>query len=61
MPIDFCCVCGGRHDLSDIGACAGTSDVRQMHSVSKMSKGASKDNISELEESVGSLTLEERK
>ena len=61
VPIDFCCVCGGRHDLSDIAACEGTSDVRQTLSASKMSKGASKDNISELKELVCSLTLEERK
>ena len=58
---DFCCVCGGRHDLSDKEACAGASEARQTRSVSKMSKGASKDNISDLKESVCSLTLQERK
>ena len=52
MPVKFCCVCGCRHDISDKEASAGASDSRQAESSSKMSKGASKENIIYLKESV---------
>ena len=65
MPIEFCLVCGSRHDPLDSVICTsnitGSQDSRTSRSSSRMAKAASKESIAELESSISSMTLEEQR
>ena len=63
MPVEFCYACGNQHDPTDTDLCKSlvASESRTTRSSAKMAKAMAKDPVTEIEASVSSLSLEERR